>query len=218
MKNKLLTILYIIALTCFALTLSISMPIYCRFFYYLHIDGLNLVETTGFSKEVIKTAYNEMINYLILPWAEFSTGALKYSSSGAEHFKDVKDLFMLNFGVLISSALVTITLTILNKKGVITLVNFKNKSPLLYAGVIALLVPLLIGAFAITDFNTAFTVFHKVFFPGKTNWVFNPKTDQIINVLPVEFFANCAAFIGVTLIVVAIIYFIIAHKQRKKSA
>ena len=129
MKNKLLTILFITALTCLAITASISAPITCRFFYYAQIDGLKLVETTGYSKNVIITAYNDMINYLTLPWAEFSTGELAFSSSGASHFYDVKKLFNLNFGVLITSALTVAVLLILNKKGVITLVNFKNKTP-----------------------------------------------------------------------------------------
>ena len=214
MKNKIVTILYVVALTCFALTLSISMPIYCRFFYYLHIDGLNLVETTGYSKEVIKTAYNEMINYLTLPWAEFSTGALKYSSSGASHFKDVKDLFMLNFGVLLSSTIVIILLNILNKKGKISFVKFAGKSPLIYAGIISLVVPIVIGLFAVIDFESAFDVFHMILFPGKTDWIFSPKTDQIIKVLPIEFFANCGVFIGVTLIAVAVTYFIFGKKEK----
>jgi integral membrane protein (TIGR01906 family) len=54
---------------------------------------------------------------------------------------------------------------------------------------------LLIGCFAALDFNRAFRVFHTLFFPGKTNWVFDPSVDQIITILPEAFFRNCAILI-----------------------
>jgi uncharacterized membrane protein len=54
-------------------------------------------------------------------------------------------------------------------------------------------------------------------FPGKTDWLFNPKTDQIINILPIEFFACCAALIGVSLIVISVLYIIIHFKTKQKS-
>ena len=40
-----------------------------------------------------------------------------------------------------------------------------------------------------------------LFFPGKDNWLFDPATDQIILVMPEEFFRNCAILIGVVLLV-----------------
>lgn len=46
------------------------------------------------------------------------------------------------------------------------------------------------------DFDKAFVVFHHLFFPGKTNWLFNPETDEIIQVLPEAFFRDCAILIG----------------------
>ena len=38
-------------------------------------------------------------------------------------------------------------------------------------------------------------VFHKIFFPGKENWMFDPFEDPVINILPAEFFASCAILI-----------------------
>ena len=54
---------------------------------------------------------------------------------------------------------------------------------------------LLVGALAALDFNRAFVVFHVLFFPGKDNWLFDPAEDPIINILPQEFFRNCALLI-----------------------
>ena len=54
---------------------------------------------------------------------------------------------------------------------------------------------LLVGALAALDFDRAFVVFHALFFPGKDNWLFDPAADEIINILPQEFFRNCALLI-----------------------
>ena len=60
---------------------------------------------------------------------------------------------------------------------------------------------LIVGGLAALDFDRAFTVFHTIFFPGKTNWLFDPDTDQIINILPETFFMDCAILILAVLVI-----------------
>ena len=60
---------------------------------------------------------------------------------------------------------------------------------------------LMVGGLAALDFDKAFVVFHALFFPGKDNWLFDPRTDEIITILPQEFFMNCALLILAILIV-----------------
>ena len=50
------------------------------------------------------------------------------------------------------------------------------------------------------DFQRAFVVFHTLFFPGKTNWLFDWRTDPIILFLPEAFFRNCALLILILLV------------------
>jgi len=59
---------------------------------------------------------------------------------------------------------------------------------------------MIVTVLAATDFNRAFVVFHALFFPGKENWIFDPRTDEIINILPQEFFMNCAVCIVAVLL------------------
>ena len=217
MKNKVLTILYIISLTVFAITFSIGLPIYCRFFYFALIGPLDIVETSGYSLDVIINAYNDVLNYLTLPFTTFKTGELLYSTEGASHFYDVKKLFNLNGIALLISTAIIIIFTVLKRKNKLTYHNFLNKTPYFYSGIINILLPLLIGVIAVIDFEAVFDVFHLIMFPGKTDWLFNPKTDQIINILPIEFFASCAALIGVSLIVISVLYIIIHFKTKQKS-
>ena len=219
MKNKLLSVLFGVAVFFLIITLSISLPIYCRFFYFLHIEPLGLAEYSGHTVAEIKDAYNEVLNYLTLPFTTFGVGVFRYSNEGAAHFADCKKLFMLNASVLIVSAAVTTVLLVLKKKKRIEICRAGGLSPAFYAAIAAIIIPLVIGGLAATDFDKAFVVFHKIFFPGKDNWIFSSSTDEIINVLPQKFFMNCAIFIGAGLIIfsAAVIITEIVLKQKRKK-
>ena len=79
---------------------------------------------------------------------------------------------------------------------------------------------LAVGALAATDFDRAFVIFHSIFFPGKTNWIFDWRTDPIILLLPEDFFRNCAILILVLLVfwcAVLIAADLLAGRRRKKG-
>ena len=60
--NHSLTILLIFSLIILMITFSIGLPIYFRPFYYMHINALEMVENTGWSFDVIKGAYDEVLD------------------------------------------------------------------------------------------------------------------------------------------------------------
>ncbi len=222
MKNKIITIIFGIALVLFILTFSIGLPIYCRFFYYIQIKTLHLEELSGFSYNVIKQAYDEVLDFCTLPWVNnFSAGELKFSSEGAAHFADCKVLFNLNLYVLIFSSLIMIVIYILKKCKVIDLVKFKGHGIKFYASLIALLLPIIIITLVfIVGFDKAFEVFHAIFFPGKSNWIFDSATDEIILVMPSNFFMNCGIIVACGLIVISLTLIVIdvitKHRNKKK--
>ena len=99
MKRKAIAIVKTVSWMLFILSFSIAAPIVCPPFYYLHIKAMHLPETTGFSFQQIKTAYNEMLRFCIFG-GEFSCGDLRWSESGRDHFADCSVLFHLDFIVL----------------------------------------------------------------------------------------------------------------------
>ena len=215
-SNALLSLLFSLALFFFIITFSISLPIYFRPFYYAHIDALDLEYTSGFSKAEIKESYDKVLDYLTLPEKEFSTGVMKYSEDGKAHFEDCKKLFDLNATVLIASSLYLILLLILRKAGKIKPFKLGKRSAAFYSGIAAVVIPLILGFLASLNFDKAFVVFHSVFFPNKTNWVFSPVTDEIILVLPQKFFMNCAILIGASVLLFSLIL-IFGEKLRFKK-
>lgn len=193
--SKPLAILLAVMMALALLTAAIAAPILCRPFYYAHIGPLGLEEQTGLTRDEIMTAYNEMLDYCVGERGEFSTGVLKWSDSGRDHFTDVRGLFLLDLRVL-ACALGTLgALALLIWRGRMKPAPLLGRGPAFWAGAGLGIVFLLIGALAALDFDRAFVVFHALFFPGKDNWLFDPRADQIINILPEVFFRNCAILI-----------------------
>lgn len=213
--NHSLTIILIFSLLILMITFSIGLPIYFRPFYYLHINGLDMVENTRWSYEVIKEAYDEVLDFLVLN-RPFGTGELRYSSEGQSHFEDCKILFDLNFYCLLSSFIVSTVIIVLHKFKKIEIQRYFKFNPIFYSSIIAILIPLVVGILASIDFDKAFEVFHTIFFPGKDNWLFDPRTDQIILVMPQEFFRNCAILIGSSLLIITITSIVVSIIRKRK--
>ena len=195
MKNKLLTGLLGFFAAILIITISIGLPIYVRPFYYWQVDVLGIPEHSGADREDIIVAFDELMDYLTIPGKEFKTGIFRYSESGKSHFVDCKALFDLNISALIISLIGVVTLIILNKKKVFEFWRPFGMSVLFCSGAYTLGGFVLIGGLAALNFNKAFEVFHKIFFPGKDNWVFNWHEDEIIRILPQDFFMNAAILI-----------------------
>ena len=188
--NVMLAILTAIVL----LTGSIAAPILCRPFYYAHIGPLGLAEQTGYTEEEIRTAFDEMMDYC-LGAEEFSTGVLAWSEEGKSHFTDVRGLFLFDLWALGISAVLLMSILILSRRTGRRAAPIAGRGPCFWAGAGLGGLFLIIGGLASLDFDKAFVVFHALFFPGKDNWLFDPRTDEIINILPQDFFMHCAILI-----------------------
>ena len=136
------------------------------------------------------------MNYLNFG-APFATGDFAYTESGKAHFEDCKVLFDLDTWVMLVSGAILLAALILKKTNVIKADKLKGFDFYFYGGVLGVVIPLILGIIIAINPDAAFTIFHKIFFPGKENWNFNWNKDQIIRILPFQFFMNCAALIGV---------------------
>lgn len=194
--SRLLSMLFALALFFFILTFSISLPILIRPLYYAHIDAMDLPESSGFTRAQIVEGYDQVLDYLTIPGKDFETGVFAYSESGAAHFAECKTLFELNGGLLFASSVCLLILLLLRFMKKVRPFRLGQRSASFWSAISAMVLPLIIGGLAALDFDRAFTIFHQIFFPGKTNWLFDSHTDQIILVLPQDFFMHCAMLIG----------------------
>ena len=212
MKQKLCALLCTITSFFLIITFSVGLPIYCRPFYYMHIDLLNL-ERSGYSAAQIKEAYNEILDYLTLPGGSFHAGVFPFTESGASHFADCKVLFTMNAVLFVLSAIILIALYLMKKRGTISSLYIGRFHASFYAALSALLLIVLITILASMDFYAAFVTFHSIFFPGKENWILDYRTDPIINVMPQDFFLHCALLIGASIILISLVIIFTQLKQ-----
>lgn len=214
--SKLMTVIMIAAVFIYILTSSIAFPILCKPFYYAQIDNLQLEEYSGFNREQIETAYSEVIDYCIGARPDFAVGGLNYSESGKDHFKDCRKLFILDLGLFAGSLLILIGWIVLNRFTSIRCARPGGRGAGFWGGIGELVIFAILGGLGSINFDKTFVIFHSIFFPGKTNWIFDPNVDVVINILPEVFFMRCAIVI-VALIILQSLIFIIAGRKKHQD-
>ncbi len=213
MKRTLLGIIRGVLTALAVVSGAIAAPVLFRPFFYWHIQPLNLTGAVGLTLEQVKTAYNEMMNYCIGLANEFSAGALPFSESGASHFADVRRLFVLDLSVLALSLMILLILRFFCRGAV----RLGGHTPGFWSAAGLGVAFLTVGGLVAVDFNKAFEVFHRLFFPGKDNWLFDSGTDPIINMLPAVFFRNCAILILSLILLSCALLIAYDRKQRHRK-
>ena len=217
--SKLLSLFTGVFTALLVLSASIAVPLLCRPFYYAHIEALNLDGYTGLSVEQIREAFDQVMDYCLGLRPDFAAGVLPFSESGASHFADVRVLFLLDLWVAVISLAALVILFIISRRKKLTPAPRRGHGPGFWAAIGLGGLFLIVGALAATNFERSFVIFHSLFFPGKTNWLFDWRTDPIILLLPEDFFRNCAILILALLIfwcVILIVTDLLAQRRRKK--
>ena len=203
---KILQVLFSLIFSLFIIFAAVKTTLMFKPLYYFDIQYLNIEEQSNFNRAEIVKNYDYVINYLLSPRdQEFKLPSIPYSKYGQIHFKDVKRIFTSIDILLIVTGFIS---------GIGLFFNMKNKKLhfLKHTALMLLLLPtVLLTAFMI-NFDTAFTVFHKIFFRNDY-WQFDPNLDEIITILPQEFFLHSALLI-LALIVLSIIVLLLVHKNK----
>lgn len=177
--------------------------------YYIDINALNIPESSGYSRDVIVSNYDAVMKFLSPFYnGPFDLPDLAYSEGGAQHFVDCKVIFNAVYAAGAVSMVLVILILILKKK--------KDKRFLLASGITTLALPVLLLGLIAVDFDRMFVLFHKIFFSNDL-WIFNPRYDEVINILPAAFFMHCAIIIAVFWVVAAIIQFVFYRRNNQKT-
>lgn len=146
-------------------------------------------ETVNMSILKVMHNYNQLMWYLMWPFkTKLKMDNFPTSRDAAQHFADCKRLFLLAIVVFIVCLIMYL---IARKDQKRNLLNLDKTWALLF-----LILPVAILPFAMANFDTFFATFHHIFF-SNSNWLFDPTTDPIINVLTEGFFASCFAVSGI---------------------
>ena len=166
----------------------------------------NLNQNLDMSFETLISEYEKIILYLRNPLVtKLTFNHFTLSNNGQQHFLEVK--FILTYLFMIASSIAIFLIFYLVYKKFFyskTILNQKIKTSFLicnnYFNSILLAILLIVGSFAIIDFNKLFIGFHKLLF-NNDFWIFNETTDSIITILPQDYFMLCTIFILIMLII-----------------
>lgn len=191
------------------LSLSITLTINFRPLYVWDIKALNILDQVTISQSELLKNFGQLMSYLNNPWNQtLRLSDFPVSASGAFHFYEVKRLFLLCYGVL----LVTIIPSCLF---IYRLFKAKRLWRLIRPFQWGMIIPVFFGLLMAIGFDQFFVAFHGVFF-NNDDWLFDPATDPIINVLPEEFFMHSFILFFILLEVFFLIGIIIGKRELKK--
>ena len=203
LKNSIKTVATGITMLIAVAAAALAMLHLFSFLYVLNVKTLDLPASTGYSYDKIMMNYNLVMSFLSpFSSAPFVLDGMNFSKEGAEHFYDCRVIFRWVYLAGIASAVSLVFL----------LRSLSEKARKISAGVVVVFPTVIMAAVAI-NFDAAFIIFHKIFFPGKSNWIFDYRVDEIINILPEQFFLSCAIFIVFLWVIAAAIMFF--YKPRK---
>ncbi len=194
-KKIFIAVMLSLAMLILSIAVGLGMIHLTNFIYYIDIEVLEIPANSGYTRDTVLENYHAVMDYLS-PFCteEFHLPSMAYSQPGAIHFEECKVIFnsLYLWGAV---AFVFVSLLFL---------FYKDKLTYRIAGVLTLALPLtVVGAIAI-NFDRAFVLFHKLLF-NNMNWIFDPRYDPIITILPEEFFMHCGIFIALCVILGAVI-------------
>lgn len=199
-------------------------------FYIDQFVKLNVHEDIGISVRAL-----EQVTYALVDYIDDGSGDLQvkvdvqdesvtfYNEKEQHHLKDifylVKDarLFLLIANLVMMVALVM--LYFMNQRK--TKQTLSDVFAAMRVSTFATLLSLVaLAILYFTDFNWAFTKFHEIFFTNDL-WLLDPRTDRLIQLMPLEFFIHFVSQwlmrVSVIFITLALLGFVLPYTSKRKN-
>lgn len=199
-----------ILITLFIISASAVFTLNFRPLYYHDISSLNIEETSGYSENVIRENYDALIDYNSVFHRGSLDLSLPMSREGRIHFQDVKRIFDVLQILCVLSLIGSLILGIRAwKQG--------YRGFLKSAAVLSVFLPVIAGMLIAFNWDNAFILFHELMF-SNDYWLFDERTDPVINILPNEFFLHCALLIILLILAASLIMGLIYLRQKKRRS
>lgn len=200
---------------------SIFFHSFNRSYYKVQYEKLNTAETMGISSNELSTGTGVLLDYIVdhrdnLDY-ELDSGVPFFNQREIDHMVDVKDLYLGARIVLIISIVVFIVLGIIYSLDGLKSLLFIFRESFRHAFVLFGLILILIGAYALIDFNGFWTNFHHLFFRNDL-WLLNPATDRLIQMVPLPFFTQLVFSILFTILLLVIGFVLLSLIHFKKNS
>jgi integral membrane protein (TIGR01906 family) len=207
--EKIKNTIYGLISSLFILSAAVVLGLNFRPLYYMNIPRIQILNE-NYSGNLIKNNYDILIDYLNPFYnGKLVLDRLPMSTFGEFHFYEVKAIFNLIYLLLGATLILGI---------LIFFVQYRKRDfkYLKIASVLTFVIPVLLGIPFIVNFNKAFVAFHEIAF-SNDYWLFDPRIDPVINILPEWFFMYAAFLILLIMILFAAIAFFAGKFLSKKN-
>lgn len=202
----------IIFIPIFILLLSVELNTFNKGYYEKSFKKNNVESITGKSLNELMDITDNLLDY-IRDEADEKILEPNFNEREILHMIDVKLLFKYGYRLKDISFIISILFIgyfLITKK-----VQLLGRT--LFRGIFlwwALIILLFI--LSLSDFNKYFTYFHLIFFNNDL-WLLNPRTDLLIQMLPLDFFMNIFKNIVLLFMVILSIIQVLAYILMKKG-
>ena len=179
--------------------LSVSITVWFRPLYYFDIGYLKIPQQSGVPAEICKINYDALIDYNLLFGNETLTfPTMTMSENGRIHFEEVKQIFFIIQMIAVTGTVAVAAFAIRSavkcRKRQEEACDPEQFRWMLYAIRITETIGGLVLLAVSIDWEGSFALMHKLFFRNDY-WLFDPKTDPVIRILPDTFFLHCGILI-----------------------
>jgi integral membrane protein (TIGR01906 family) len=193
----------------FFISIAVVFTVFFKPLYYFDIKYLHINNYVSMDIDTIKKNYDALIQYQsIFYHNELVLPDFVMSTTGKIHFEEVKRIFVILQLLCILLPIITIPMIYKNVKD-------KEYDFLKLTSIFSIGIPAIIALIASADFDRAFVLFHKIAFRNNY-WIFDARTDPVINILPENFFMHCFIMIVCIVIILSIISYMIYRKKAKE--
>lgn len=186
-----LKIIFAVSLPIFLLLSTLNFVSSDMQFYRESFVENEISERTALTESELMYISKEVVNYLQGERNDFDIkledGSEVFGEREKLHMVDVRELFEEGFFIRNS----TLFLALGSLLGILYLDKKSLGSALILSFAFPLVAVLVLGTFMAVDFDKTFTVFHLLLFDNDL-WLLDPRTDVLIKMLPLNFFAKMA--------------------------
>ena len=208
--RKIINLIFSVIFSVLIIITIVKFTVGFKQLYYFDINYLNIPILSGLSKEEIKENYDYMIDYnLGKDKKEFELPTIKSSKQGKIHFEEVRDIFQsMNkmFNILLLLSMIGVVINILDKN--IEVLKTTSKT--------LILLPMMLMLPIVINFSGSFVLFHKIMFDNDY-WIFDPRLDPVINILPEEFFFHAGVMILILIIIASLANYLIYRFLKREQ-
>lgn len=169
-------------------SMAIVFTLHFRPLYYFDIDHLDIPATSGYSEEVIRRNYDELIDYNSISGpSRLTFSDFMMSEEGEIHFEEVKRIFL----------------------------NIEYAPFFAVLSAFPTFLVVIVGSLVALNWDFCFVLFHKILFRNDY-WIFDPACDPVITILPDAYFLHAAALILLCVLAASLFSLLLFRLLRRK--